>query len=273
MDPIEAAIHADLSAPRALPPQVIVHLAAHHDVEMENVGEFLSVQLPGLEDYHFDLILSPAFTPKLEDQARYSPLLQSGPVPSDQIAPLIRSLELRPTVARFSLPAGGECLVPLREVILDRYVRRLQLEKVVPEPVAECIRHLVPKADQDRLHAIARRPVWQEAWRSALLLHALTSSLKREAFAIADFELLLRLVEQYEPSQASELMEWLPEIVQGMETEIAQHSVPKPFFSDRIREMHGGTRDHRASNQSAIEGRIDEIAALRRLGELLASPR
>ena len=69
MTPLLPMLAAELEKPRPLPPQVIKHLAGTYGVSRDGVSEFLLTQLGTLEDYEIDLVLSPAFTPTLSDQA------------------------------------------------------------------------------------------------------------------------------------------------------------------------------------------------------------
>lgn len=265
MRELEDAVHADLSSTRQLPAQIAVHLSAHHEVDTDVVVPFFEQEFPKLEDYQVDLILSPAFTPTLQDQSRYSSYLMPSPVPSTELAPLVHRLAIRPTLAHFVLATGGEFRVPLREVIIDRYVRRLNLDHAMSDAVWACVRHLAPEADRSKLMAIARRPIWRPPNRNALLLNALSRAFDQESYRLYDFELLLRLAEQYQPTHAEELASLIPELLRGIETEISQHSVPKPFFSDRIREMHGGSRDQRITSHDFTSEKQSMLEALRRL--------
>ncbi|MDX1414180.1 MAG: SEC-C metal-binding domain-containing protein, partial [Candidatus Promineifilaceae bacterium] len=44
---------------------------------------------------------------------------------------------------------------------------------------------------------------------------------------------------------------------------------PKPFFSDRIQEMHGGGRDQRPADKAAVQSKENELAVLDRIQEAL----
>ena len=65
----------ELERPRELPPRVVKYIGGTYSVEYEAVGSFLVDELPKVEDYELDLILSPVFTPKLTDQAVFAELL------------------------------------------------------------------------------------------------------------------------------------------------------------------------------------------------------
>src|SRR5207249_12263890 len=69
------ALARELERPRELSPRVLNYIEGNYSVEHDAVGAFLTEELPKLEDYEIDLILSPVFTPKLADQAVFAELL------------------------------------------------------------------------------------------------------------------------------------------------------------------------------------------------------
>ncbi len=69
MSPLLEALATELERRRELPAQVATHVTGTYAVERDAVGPFLIHEMGKLEDYEIDLILSPAFTPTLQDQA------------------------------------------------------------------------------------------------------------------------------------------------------------------------------------------------------------
>ena len=53
---------AGLERPREITPQVHGHLTETYGLSRDAIGAFLLNELPALEDYEVDLILSPLFT-------------------------------------------------------------------------------------------------------------------------------------------------------------------------------------------------------------------
>ena len=103
------------------------------------IGAFLVEELPKLEDYEIDLILSPVFTPKLADQAVFADVLGPDSVPQGQWPALIQELMARPTRAQLITVEGRSHQVSLREVTLERYVHRLRLEGSISESLVKRI--------------------------------------------------------------------------------------------------------------------------------------
>src|SRR5262245_7060300 len=90
----------ELERPRELSARVLNYIEGTYSVDKDAVGVFLVQELPKLEDYEVDLILSPVFTPKLADQSIFADLLGSDPIPREQWPGLVQSLVARPTYAQ-----------------------------------------------------------------------------------------------------------------------------------------------------------------------------
>src|SRR5436305_15277405 len=94
------ALAVELERPRELSPRVLNYISGNYDVENDGVGAFLADQLPKLEDYEIDLILSPVFTPKLTDQAVFAEILGRKQIAWDQWPKVIQELVERLTIAQ-----------------------------------------------------------------------------------------------------------------------------------------------------------------------------
>jgi len=100
------ALAAELERPRELSPRVLNYIEGNYSIEHDAVGAFLTEELPKLEDYEIDLILSPVFTPKLADQAVFADLLGPDSVPRDEWPVLVQQLAQRPTRAQLMTLEG-----------------------------------------------------------------------------------------------------------------------------------------------------------------------
>ena len=211
MTPLLQLLAAELEKPRPLTPQVIKHLAGTYGVSRDGVAEFLLTQLGALEDYEIDLVLSPAFTPTLSDQAVIAEHLGQQSVPESEWPGLIQSLAVRPTRAALLGEEETPIVVPLREVTIERYVHRLRLQGTIPTPLFTLIRSLPlnqTTSGPDPTLAIARRAVWNTDSRRQILSQFLSraDAKSRAADAVA----LLALVETYEPADREEILRRLP---------------------------------------------------------------
>ena len=260
---------AELERPREVPPQVLKHVAGTYGIDRDVIGPFLVNELPRLEDYEIDLILSPVFTPGLADQAVFAELLGRDSIPADKWAALIQQLAERPTRAQLVTSDGQTHSVPLREVSIERYVRRLRLDATIPEPLFNLINHLPPPTDRPLLKAIARRAIW-DGERGDILRRYLTSAAAGDAYRLEDAIGLLRLAEAYEPANAADLLARIPRWQQVLQQEINAATNPKSFFNERVEEMHGGGRDQRRQDNTRISAKEHESALLDRLHRVLA---
>jgi hypothetical protein len=264
------ALAAELERPRELTPRVLNYIGGNYDVEHDAIGAFLVEELPKLEDYEIDLILSPVFTPKLSDQAVFAEMLGRDQVARGQWPELIRQLAVRPTIAQLVTLDGIAHSVKLREVTIERYVHRLRLEATIPERLFELLEQL-PAADRPMLKAIARRSVWENASAAAILESYLRAAVKRGSYTVADVQALLELIEGRKPASLSDLLEHIPIWQEALRHQIEVAAGPKPFFSQDIERMHGGGRDQRRGDDFRLSAKEREFQFLGRLQKILAA--
>ena len=262
---------AALERPRELPAQVLNHIVGTYGVDRDGVGTFLAEELPKLEDYEIDLILSPVFTPTLDDQAIFAELLGRNSVSSDDWPVLIEQLVVRPTCAQFMTQDGQVHYVPLREVSIERYVRRLRLDATVPEILFQLIAQVPIAAEHAQLTAVARRAVWENAGRREILARYLAATVVLASHRVADAVELLKVVETYEPADIADLLARIPHWQQVLRQQINESRSQKPFFNERVQELHGGGRDQRRQDNVGLTAKEQERAFLVRLEQLLKS--
>lgn len=258
---------SELERPRPVSPQIVKHLGDAHEVSRDMVGEFLVRELPRLEDYEVDLILSPAFTPSLDDQAVFAAKLGATSVPAEGWPELIRQLAARPTVGHLITDDESIHEVPLRDVVIERYVRRLRLDGTIPQSLLDLIEQC-PPAGQPLLKAVARRAIWERAPRREMLARFLAAAAGGDY--TDDAPGLLRLVETYEPADTADFLARIPQWQQMLRHDINLAGSPKPFFNERVQELHGGGRDQRVRETSRITAREAELALLERLAQVFA---
>jgi hypothetical protein len=268
--PLLETVAMELERPRAVSPQVVNHLVETYGVTREAIGEFLTNELTKLEDYEIDLILSPLFTPSLREQAVFADLLGATSIPITEWPGLIQQLEQRPTRAQLVTEDGQHHATPLRAVTLERFVHRLRLEATIPENLEKLIDDL-PAADRPVLKAIARRAIWNNATRREILASYLTLAKRNGVYRSEDAGDLLKLVETYQPENSAELLKRIPHWQQVLEQEINDASGAKPFFNERVQDLHGGGRDQRRQDNSRTAAKESERAFLKRLQMILGS--
>lgn len=263
------ALAAELERARPLPAQVTRHISGTYGTERDVIGAFLIEELPRLEDYEIDLILSPAFTPALTDQAIFAELLGSEAVPATEWPGLIATLTARPTCATLLTEDGQSHTVPLRDVTIERFVNRLRLGATITPALLALIASRVPPSDQPMFKTIARRAIWESEPRSMILRRFIESSSTSMQEKLEDAVSLLKLVETYEPADTAELIARIPHWEQVLRHEISLASNPKLFFNERVEELHGGGRDQR--RHDAAQPKQHELAFLGRLKQTLGA--
>lgn len=259
---------AGLERPREVTAQVVKHLNDAHGVVREEVGAFLEAELSKLEDYEVDLILSPLFTPILHDQAEVAEVLGKESFAPAKWPDLVRQLVTRPTKAQLCTEDGAMHSIPLREVIVERFVHRLRLDGSIDDQVFDLISKASAANARALLKAIARRAIWAKPGRAEILRRYLQSG--SGAFYVEDASALLKLMETYEPASLAGLLGQIPHWQQVLRQEINDAGV-KPFFNERVEELHGGGRDQRRQNQSRVVAKEGEQAFLLRLQRALAT--
>jgi hypothetical protein len=261
----------ELARPRPLLKQVTDHLCSHYSLARDELVRFLTDELARLEDYEVDLIFSPMFTPTLEDQAAFSDLLETATLPAIACPELIDRLAALPVIGRVIVEDGQEVPVKLRPVVIARFVNRLNLDVAVPAVLAKLLNSLPPAGDRALLKALARRPIWQAEPRREILFRFLVATTSGDAYHRDDLVALLKLMETYQPRDAAEVLARLPHWREVKRKEIATANTPKPFFSERIQEMHGGGRDQRSQQQTPVAVWQAELAFLEKLQQVLSA--
>lgn len=262
MLPLLDTIAAGLERSRPITVRVAAHIQEAHDVTRENVGAFLTEELPKLEHYEVDLVLAPLFTPTLPDQAVLAELLGKTAIAATQWPELVQQLVARPTTAQLGTEDGVLHAVPLRAVTVERFVNRLRLDGTIADEVFKLIGSLPQASDRAWLKAIARRAIWERPGRCEILSHYLKSV--GDAFRADDAAALLKLMETYEPANLGELLKQIPHWQQVLRQEINE-SGAKPFFNERVEELHGGGRDQRRQDDGRRTAKAGEQAFLERL--------
>ena len=259
---------AELERPRELSARVLNYICGTYSIDEQAIGAFFVEELPKLEDYEIDLILSPVFTPKLADQALFAEFLGGEPVPRDQWPGLIQQLAARPTRAQLITADSRAHSLPLREVTLERFVHRLRLEGSILRSVLDLIGRVLPASDRPLLKAIARRAVWENT-RGEILERYLANAIGCAAYSLEDALALLDTVESYKPAYVAGLLAWIPPRQDVLRTQINTGAGGKPFFSPRIQEMHGGDRDQRRQEEEGKSAKELELAFLDRVQRTL----
>jgi len=262
-------IAAELERPRELSARVLNYISGHYAVDEDAIGSFLSNELPKLEDYEIDLILSPVFTPKLADQALFADQIGRDSIARDRWSVLVQELVGRPTCAHLVTIDGRGHPVILREVTIERYVYRLRLDAAISESLFNLIDGIPLAADRPLVKAVARQAVWENDGAREILEHYLEVAVERRLYHRDDTVALLNLVEGRKPANLADLLARISGWQEGLRRQIEVASGPKPFFNEDIRLLHGGGRDQRSQEDVRMSAKERELEFLGRLQHLL----
>jgi hypothetical protein len=256
-----------LERPKEVPSRLVDHVWSTYEIDRDAVGEFLVTRLPDLEDYEHELILSPLYTPKLTDQALSAELLGQASVAETEWSGIVQQLESRPTTGSILTSDGKIYKVPLREVVLERYIRLLRLNGSIPDAVWVLLQQEAFAEERTLFKAIARRAIWERAPRAAILKAFLEWS--QDTYLAGDGLRLLSVAEDHRPKDVAYLVKRLPQWQEALRKEIEAADDPKPFFVEQIRDSHGFERDQRQREEDRITEKQDELVFLSRLQEAL----
>lgn len=272
MQELISALAAELERPRELSPRVLNYITGTYNIDPAETGTFLVNELPKLDDVEIDLILSPVFTPRLADQAVFAELLGSAAAPRGEWPAIVQQLAGRPTRAHLVTPDGNSHVVPLREVTIERYVHRLRLEAVIPQPVFSLLERL-PASAQDRpiLKAIVRRPAFEGSGAREILERYLAAVIGHGEYSLDDMLELLNLAENRKPANVQDLLQSIPRWVEALREQIEKAAGPKAFFHPQVEMMHGGGRDQRGQEHSRASAKENELAFLLKLQKMLVT--
>ena len=224
-----------LTAPREVTPQVLQYLLAHHEVMEGSVATWLCEVLPGLESYEQDPLLSPMFTPDWETQVRFEASLGPASLESDGVSELIEDLASR-ELSLTLLQEDESVQVERPEVLIDRFVRLLHLDAVLPLSV---VPHLASMRAEVRCYF--RDRAWQRS-RSRELLPALFEA----ATSIGDdfpayVRFLTDFVRSHRPSSREECVTFLSNLADAYEEDLRKHEWgSRSFFNDELKATCAG---------------------------------
>jgi len=265
-----AALATELERPREVKSQVVRYLNGNYGIDEQSVGAFLVHDLPNLEDYEIDLILSPVFTPTLTDQAVFAELLGGESVARENWPGIVQELAARPTRAELITSDRQRHCIPLREVTIERYVNRLRLEATIPQSFWPLV-DLTPAAEHPMLKAIARRAIWESEGRYRIFLRYVTVSIGRKQFDQRNALMLLNIVENYKPADAADMLAHIQQWQEALRKQIEITGASKPFFMQQIQEMHGGDRDYRQHEIARLAAKQEELEFLLQLEKAFRS--
>ncbi len=267
------AIARELEKPRPLLKQVVDHASARHEVSRDEIGRFLEEEVTKLEDFELDLLFSAQFTPTLIDQAAFAGLIDEETLADSLWGKLVQQLVDRPTTAHLVTEDETTHAVALTDESIERFVKRLNLDTEIPEALANLLNTMPPEDDRNLLKAIARRPVFRDEGTREILFQFVLHVTSEDDYSLEDILLLFELIETYRPKNIEDLLNRIPNWLEVLDNELTAAGQPKPFFAERVQELHGGGRDQRRADGNLIDRKQRNKDFLTRLESILSTRR
>ncbi|MDH5527728.1 MAG: hypothetical protein OEY97_10530 [Nitrospirota bacterium] len=224
---------ADLTETRPLSEQVVRTLMDRCELRSDEVGPFLSEQVPKEDDAVLDTALSPMYTPQLADRARYVEDRERLTITPAVLGVIIEDLAAANLTASY-LYEEDTIHMPLPEVVIDRWVRLLHLEVRLPERVAQAVEATVPAECLAEAKALCGHTAWRGEGREDILLAFLTGFARTGHFLVDKFEYLTGLVHTYRPTDVRHFSQQLEALIKSYHEESNEH-----FFDAHLKEAYG----------------------------------
>ncbi|MDH4229474.1 MAG: hypothetical protein OEW11_06980 [Nitrospirota bacterium] len=224
---------ADLTHPRPLTDQVVRALMDRCELQSNQIAAFLRERAADLEEAELDTIFSPMYTPSWSDRARYVEERERLDLSPAVLTAIIEDLSQGGLCAAY-LYEEEMVSMPLPEVIIDRWVRRLHLEVTLPERISQAIEATIPTDHQAEVKALSGHADWHRDGREEILLAFLTGFARSGRFVPEKFEYLTGLIHTYRPRDVHHFAQQIEALLQSYHEENSEH-----FFDSHLKEAYG----------------------------------
>jgi hypothetical protein len=224
---------ADLTRTRPLTEQVVRTLMDRCELLSDQVRGFLDGGIGDVDEALVDTIFSPMYTPDWRDRARYVEDRERVTITPAVLTAIIDDLAAQGLDATY-LYEDDEVHMALPEVMIDRWVRRLNLEVKVPERVRQAVEATIPSDDQAAVKALTGHPAWRTRGREEILIAFLTGFSRTGRFHLEKFEYLTGLMHTYHPADVNDFGRQVEALIQSYHEESGDH-----FFDAHLKELYG----------------------------------
>ena len=234
LNPLLTIVRQRLIRPRVLTTRLAGALASTFDAE-DPLANMAPNCLESMEPYEVEILLSPLFTPTDEDREYCEPGLPLTGISAQESTWIIDTLAKEKNGCKLEF-GDSRCQPILPEVIIDRFVRLLGLERpVAPLAVSQLGASLSGK-DRFRAFSLARRAVWQGKFAKNLLEPWLSATQIKNSFSPDKMQFFSDFVRTYRPGKVAELQEALANLVESYRLD-ENH----PVFNERLAEYQTGS--------------------------------
>ncbi|MBI5137204.1 MAG: hypothetical protein HZA24_07690 [Nitrospirae bacterium] len=224
---------ADLTGPRVLTDQVSRTLMDRCELQSNAVKAFLQERAAGLDEALVDTVFSPMYTPTWEDRARYVADRERITLTPAVLAVIVRDLAGSGLSATYDYERDT-IVMPLPEVIIDRWVTHLHLDVRVDDRILKAIEATIPTEFQALVKALAGEAAWRAPGRDAILIALLTGYAGNGHFSATKFEYVTGLVHTFRPRDLAHFGNQVAALVQSYHDDHGEH-----FFDAHLKEAYG----------------------------------
>ncbi|MBF0147724.1 MAG: hypothetical protein HQL84_16930 [Magnetococcales bacterium] len=236
-------IRGQLTRDRFLSARNAGAIATHLNVEDPLLGLKPGV-LKHREEFEVDLLVSPLFTPSMEDRAECEPSLPLEGISSAMEREIIA--QLAPQELQCKVIFGdGSVMMTLPEVAIERHVHLLRLTVAVSAEVKDRLGRLLTGQDLSLGMSYARSQIWIQI--PNLLEPCLTSMTEKKDFTLEKFGFLRDFVRTYHPKDMASLVQSLKNLVESYRI-----GNDRPVFNQQL-EDHQATAIRSAHCNEDIE--------------------
>lgn len=230
------AIKASLTEVRPANDQTLTSIADTYSYTEERLEQFMTEKLNDLELYELDIVFSPQFTPKTEDQVRFVALLDKEAISEDQVKQLIQRLDHESLSTALKLRSGEEVILPLHEVFIDRYVSRLRLDKPLAKPLVGVYDQL-PDSLKPHANLLFRDDSLKKAHKAEIVERLLQQD-------TADWTpdrlfFLVDTLRTYRPQSMEDLVRQLDALIKSCEEDSVK-AQERSYHNEELKHQHSG---------------------------------
>ncbi|MBF0612711.1 MAG: hypothetical protein G8345_12965 [Magnetococcales bacterium] len=224
-------LRRELTKTRFLLQQDAMHIANRLSVS-DPLDGLCQDKLGELEEYEVEILISPLFTPNLEQREVFENVLNDSGTDAEELKQIMSILVAENTACPVECGDSTRPLI-VPEVVISRYLRLLHIDSPIPGKIADTLRKLTePEAHRrfrPRAFSLARMPTWAGSKRRELLEDYLSLLDKRRSFNIHKLCFLTEHVRNLRPVKESKLIRSLSELVESYEMNDSQ-----PVFNEQL---------------------------------------
>jgi hypothetical protein len=260
-----------LSLPRPLSLQVSTALADNYTVSEAEYEAFFANKLATLDDYEVDLVFSPQFTPKTDDLDVVFDCLGVQILTPVEMDTLIQQIVTAGVGMPLVLPSGSTVVLPLHEVMIQRFVRLLFVAEVVPEPFTQALTTVatVETTIYNRLLYLVRQPIYRRGHYAPLFATLLTGFAEKTALTLEKVVFLHEFIQTYKPAALTDLVRQINALIASCEADMVT-AVERSYHNDEIKFGSSGSDDDYAEAEVVRDSYRDTIRLCNLVKEDLA---